>query len=51
MTYDIVITLRFGQSAGKESKNDSPTTTARVSVDDSLLNLNLLKIQSSPLCE
>ena len=33
MTYDIVITLRFGQSAGKESKlNDSPTTTARVSV-------------------
>ena len=32
MTYDIVITLRFGQSAGKESKNDSPSTT-KVNID------------------
>ena len=54
MTSDIVITLRIGQSAGKISKSvmlgyDIPSTTARVSVDnDGLINLNLLKIQSSP---
>ena len=55
MMSDIVKTLRIGQSADKESKfdmieHDSSSTTARVSVDyDSLINLNLLKIQSSPL--
>jgi len=58
----MVIMLWIGQSAGKESKSvmigyDSPSTTEciqnsmpRVSVDnDGLINLNLLKIQSSPL--
>ena len=55
MTSDIVKTLRIGKSADKESKSvmtryDSSSTTERVSVDnDSLVNLNLLKIQSSPL--
>ena len=59
----MVIKLEIGQSAGKVSKSvmigyDTPSTTEcilifsmpRVSVDnDSLINLNLLKIQSSPL--
>ena len=55
MTSDIVKTLRIGKSADKESKSvmtryDSSSTTERVSVDnDSLVNLNLLKIQSSLL--
>ena len=54
MTSLIVITLEIGQSAGKVSnfvmiEYDTPSTTARVSVsNDSLINLNLLKIQSSP---
>jgi hypothetical protein len=53
MTSDIVITLRIGQSARKKPKSvmigyGFRSTTARVSVDnDSLVNLNLLKIQSS----
>ena len=55
MTSGIVITFKIGQSAGKVSKSvmigyGTPSTTARLSVDnDSLINLNLLKIQSSPL--
>ena len=55
MTSEIVITFRIGQSAGKVSKSamigyDTPSTTARVPVgNDSLINLNLHKIQSSPI--
>ena len=62
MTLDIVITLRIGQSARKKPRSvmighGFRSTTEcihfsmpRVSVDnDSLINLNLLKIQSSPL--
>jgi hypothetical protein len=50
----MVISLRIGQSAGLSSKSvmigyDELSTTERMSVsDDGLVNLNLLKIQSSP---
>ena len=51
----MVIILMFGQSADKKPKSNMighgfSSTTARVLVDnDSLINLNLPKIQSSPL--
>ena len=54
----IVITLKIGQSEGKESTyrfsevHDSPATTSRVSVDyEGLTIQSRLKIKSSPIRE